>query len=439
MKKVAIISLGCSKNLVDSEVMLGCLKKEGFSFVPDPEEADTIIINTCGFIKPARLEAETAIRKSILVKEKSSGKKIVVAGCYVERSKHELKHMFPEVDVWTGVKDFNKIASIVSGRKYRQGSETFLYNHSTPRLITTPISYAYVKISEGCAHACSFCAIPLIKGSYKSRSLASIVEEARILAGQGIKEINLISHDTTWYGRDRGLKNGLAKLLKKLSDVSGLAWIRFLYGFPEEITSELLEVMADSKICRYLDIPFQHADARIIKAMKRRYDGRSALSLLEKIRSKLPDVAIRTSLIVGFPGETRKEFEALKRFVISAGFEHLGVFIYSPEPGTKAFSLGDRISESEKESRRQELMAVQAEISRKKNQLYIGREIEVLIDSRCPGNKHRFMGHARFQAPEVDGKVEITVPASRSRLASPLVMVRIISASTYDLKGIMIE
>jgi ribosomal protein S12 methylthiotransferase len=434
-KKVALVSLGCAKNLVDSEVMLGALKRAGYGFVPRPEDADVVIVNTCGFIGPAREEAEETLASILRLKISQPGKRVIAAGCYVERDRAGLEAKFPGVDAWTGVRSFDEIAAIVSGRPVSVPDRTFLYSDASPRLVSTPGTWAYVKISEGCSHGCSFCAIPLIKGRYISRSAASIVRETRALAGLGVREIDLISHDTTWFGRDRGVRDGLAGLLERLARVPRISWIRFLYGYPEEITGRLLDAMAGPKICRYFDIPFQHADPGLLKAMKRGLNGARALRLLERIRTRLPDAAVRTSLIVGFPGEGKKEFAALRRFVREARFDHLGVFAYSPETGTAARGLPDTVPFEEKEERRREIMGLQAGISRAHNEARLGRTIDVLVegpDAKTPG---LWTGRGRFQAPEVDGVVRFTLPAGRLEPDAAIVRVEITSAEAYDLGG----
>ena len=439
MTKIALVSLGCAKNLVDSEVMLGALKKAGYGFVPRPEEADVVIVNTCGFIGPARDETEETLASILRLKRAAPRKTVVVAGCYVERDRAGLRAKFPEVDAWTGVRSFDEIAAIVEGRPVGGPDRTFLYSDVSPRLVSTPGTWAYIKISEGCSHRCGFCAIPLIKGPYISRSAASIVREAGALAGLGVKEIDLISHDTTWFGRDRGIRNGLAGLLERLARVPGLEWIRFLYGYPEEITAALVEVMAGPKICRYFDIPFQHADPGLLKSMKRGLDSSKALSLVERIRTRLPGAAIRTSLIVGFPGEGKKEFASLKRFVKEARFDHLGVFAYSPEKGTAACALAETVSPEEKEDRRREIMALQAGISLTHNKDRVGRTIDVIIEGPDPGTPGLWTGRGRFQAPEVDGVVRFGLPPGSAEPPSSIVRVVIESVDAYDLFGRLVR
>ncbi|MBP1659855.1 MAG: ribosomal protein methylthiotransferase, partial [Candidatus Aminicenantes bacterium] len=373
--------------------------------------------------------------KVLGLKRNDPRKRIIAAGCYVERDRAGLQAKFPGVDAWTGVRSFDEIAALIEGRPVSGPDRTFLYTDASPRLVTTPGSWAYVKISEGCSHRCGFCAIPLIKGPYLSRSAASVVREVRALAALGVREIDLISHDTTWYGRDRGLRDGLPRLLGRLAGVRDLAWLRFLYGYPEEITPALLEVMADPKICRYFDIPFQHADRGILKAMRRGLAADRALRLIDRIRTRLPGSAIRTSLIVGFPGEGRREFAALRRFVQEARFEHLGVFAYSPETGSAAWGLAETVSPQEKEDRRAEIMALQAAISLAHNQTRVGQTLDVLVEAPDAGSAGRWTGRSRFQAPEVDGVVRFSLPAGMTEPSGPIVRVDIVAAETYDLTG----
>jgi ribosomal protein S12 methylthiotransferase len=333
------------------------------------------------------------------------------------------------------VSAFDKIVERIEARPSTRRRGTFLYSHRTPRVVSTPPGWAYVKVSEGCSHECAFCSIPHIKGPYRSRPVSSIVEEVRELASQGVKEVDLISQDTTYYGRDLGLKHGLVRLLRKLVDVKGIAWLRILYGYPEEVSDALLEVMQDPKVCPYLDIPFQHADPGILKAMRRSMNADRGLRLIEKIRSRNPDVALRTSLIVGFPGEGRKEFNRLMRFVREAAFDHLGVFTYSPESGTAAFNRGNPVRETVKEGRRSSLMRLQAEISRRHNQKYKGRRLDVLLDRTAPGDPALVLGRTRFQAPEVDGLVRVRTPRPAAGFLQAVHQVEITSAGVYDLRG----
>jgi ribosomal protein S12 methylthiotransferase len=439
MSKVALITLGCAKNLVDSEVILGCLNEQGYSFTACLEEAEVVIINTCGFIQQARAESQQTIEKALAWKEKDPLRRLAVVGCLVERYKDYLKASYPQVDLWSGVTDFDRLGELLQNKSLVPRQTTFLLDDRTPRVITTGSNWAYVKISEGCSHHCSFCSIPLIKGPYKSRSMASIVSEVRNLAALGIKEINLVSQDSTYFGRERGLKTGLVRLLDQLMAVKGIKWIRWLYGYPEEITDDLLEIMNEEKICPYFDLPFQHASATVVKKMGRSITAGDALRLIEKIRNRVKGAVIRTSLIVGFPGEGLKEFSELKQLVKEARFEHLGVFTYSAEPGTKAFHLEETVSPAEKENRRQEIMVIQKEISRDFYRTFKGETLEVLIENQeeDQAEKGILYGRAKFQAPEVDGKV--IIKDKRQLLAAAekpaFIRVKINGSRTYDLVG----
>ena len=419
--------------------MLGYLSRAGYVVSPQPEDADIIVLNTCGFIQPARDEAVEGIERALAFKKKRQDRIIAVAGCFVERYRPDLERRYPGVDVWLGVKDFDHIVEALERKPYERGLKTYLLGRETPRLLSTPSTWAYLKISEGCSHECAFCAIPLIKGAYHSRSIPSIVAEATGLARRGIKEVNLVSQDTTFFGRDQGREGELTRLLRRLVDVREIRWIRLLYGYPEEITPGLLEVMKEPKICSYLDIPFQHADRGLLKLMKRSMDSRRALRLVEMIRKALPDVAIRTSLIVGFPGEGRAEFLWLKKFVREARFDHLGVFTYSPEEGTCAFELGNPIPDSEKTRRRDEIMALQADIAASIQQKYLQRRLDVLIDPSSSAGSEGIVGRTRFQAPEVDGVVLIEGGDLAAGPIRPIEKVEIISAGVYDLRGIVVR
>ncbi|MBD3414419.1 MAG: 30S ribosomal protein S12 methylthiotransferase RimO [Candidatus Aminicenantes bacterium] len=434
MKKTALINLGCAKNLVDSEVMLGILDQKGYQISTDIKKADIIIINTCGFIKEARKESETAINKALKAKEGSKRRtKVVVAGCYVERSADELKKQFPEVDHWTGVKEFNLIDRILSDASFQRPEKCYLYDHKTPRFLSTPCSWAYLKISEGCSHKCSFCAIPQIKGSYQSRPVFSIKEEARLLADKGVKEINIISQDSTYYGHDLGLKNGLSVLLKELIRIKKLKWIRVLYTYPEEIHDSLLELLNEPKICSYLDCPFQHSNRGLLDQMKRGMDGARALAFLSDVRKKVPDIAFRTTLIVGFPGEKDQQFEELKKFVCEAKFDHLGVFTYSREKNTPCYGLGDPVSSETKKSRQRELMELQSEISLEKNQKYLGQIKEMVVEGRLDQDPSLLMGRTQSQAPEVDGVVFADTQQDRNDYSGQIKKIKVTGCDPYDL------
>jgi len=453
--RVALITYGCAKNLVDSEVMAGHLLEAGYVLTDDPPRADVVLLNTCGFIQPARDEALEGIAEVLALKKARPRLRVVVAGCYAERSRDELAARFPQVDLWTGVRDFDHIVPLLRNEGFRPGDRPFLYSDRAPRALSTPGGWAYLKISEGCSHECAFCAIPGIKGRYRSRPAASIVREAERLARGGVKELNLISQDSTYYGRDRGKKDGLAKLLAALAESRGPRWVRVLYGYPEEVTNVLLGAMSDPVICPYFDIPFQHADRGVLRTMKRSMDGPKALRLLEKIRTRLPEAAIRTSLIVGFPGEGRPEFKALLDFVKEARFDHLGVFTYSPEASTEAFSLGDPVAPEVKVERRRALLETQSDISASLLRGWVGREVDVLVDKPAPEQPGLWTGRTRRQAPEVDGLVFVESSPERagrgpsdspkpqvreraSGLENQIRRVRITSSKTYDLEGKLI-
>lgn len=435
MKKIALISLGCAKNLVDSEVMLGFLDKAGYVFTPDLGEAHIILVNTCGFIAPARQEAVDTLRKAVENKKNGKAEKVIAAGCYVERDRVSLQKQFPEIDIWTGVSEFDKIVQMIKGQPVQGSSSCYLYDHTAPRHLSTPPTWTYVKISEGCSHECSFCAIPLIKGPYQSRSIPSILKEVEQLTAKGILEINLVSQDSTYFGRETGQKHGLTNLLVRLLEIKDLSWIRILYGYPEEITDSLLEVMGEEKVCAYLDIPFQHADPGIIRLMKRSLDGPRSLKLIDKIRRKIPGIALRTSLVVGFPGEDAGAFEKLKGFVQDACFDHLGVFTYSPEEGTACYDLGNPIPESSKNRRLDEIMSLQATISRRANQKYVGRRLQVLLVGAVKQDSSLLVGRTRYQAPEVDGNVFIEMKKQRPKTSHAINEVEITAADDYDLYG----
>jgi len=435
MKKVALISFGCAKNLVDSEVMLGYLDRAGYTLISSPEEADILILNTCGFIEPAKEEARNALIEATNLKRKNKEKIAVAVGCYVERYKDSLVEKYPEIDIWLGVKDFDKIVQVIEGKPFNKSKNCFLYDHTSPRLIQTPPVWTYVKISEGCSHECSFCAIPLIKGPYRSRPISSILQEVEELSLRGVKEINLISQDTTFFGRDQGLEDGLSHLLRQLLKVKKIDWIRILYGYPEEISDSLLEIMQEEKICSYLDIPFQHSNPQILKKMKRGMDMRRALKFIQKIRKKLPDATLRTSLVVGFPGEGKREFTDLKKFVHEAKFNHLGVFTYSKEDGTSCSSLGDPVKEGVKRKRKEKIMEIQMEISQKNNKKYLNKHIDVLIEGTLKENSNILIGRGKFQAPEVDGKILMETNRKLSEVVNTIQMVEITGWDVYDLYG----
>jgi len=438
MKKVALISLGCAKNLVDSEVMLGYIEASDYQIISDTKSADIIIINTCGFIEPARSEAEDFIQKAIKLKKKAKNKTIAVTGCYVERDAESLKKSYPEIDIWTGVKNFHHIIDLLEKKSFTSANNTFLYDHISPRRLSSPPSWAYVKISEGCSHKCGFCAIPEIKGPYFSRDISSIVLEVQNLVSLGIKEINLISHDSTFFGQDKEIKDGLPQLLENLLNIEDLGWIRLLYAYPEEISDRLLEIMQEDKICSYIDAPFQHGDRHIIKKMNRGMDSVRALKLINKIRYKVTDAVLRTSIIVGFPGEGNHEFKNLLSFIKTAKFDHLGVFNYSPEKNTSCYSLGDPVPQTVKAARNQEIMEIQAEISQENNKKYLGKHLDVIFEGSVQQDPSILAARTRYQAPEVDGSVFIDTEPVKNKRSSFIQKVKITDCDIYDLYGVFI-
>ena len=434
-RKIALVTFGCAKNLVDSEVMAGYLARSGYRFVESTAAADIVLLNTCGFLRASKDEADESIRSALALKASDPARRVIVAGCYTERHRSELEARFPGVDAWLGVRDLDHIVDLVEGRDFPSSGRTFLYDHRSPRAISTPASWAYVKVSEGCSHRCAFCSIPLIKGGYRSREPRSIVEEVRSLAGRGVREIDLVSQDTTSYGQDAGRADGLVRLLQKLIEVPALAWIRILYGYPEEITDGLLETLCDPKMAPYLDIPVQHSDPVLIRRMGRAMPGRRALKLLERIRKAVPGVALRTSVIVGFPGEGRAEFAGLKAFVQEARFDHLGVFAYSREEGTPAHGFGDPVAEAVKRRRREAILEIQSGISADILKAWKGRTADVLIEGPWKEDPKLLIGRTRSQAPEVDGVVFVA-GALRPRKDAPAIRkIEITSTGVYDLHG----
>ena len=440
--KVHIDSLGCPKNLVDSEVMAGVLAENGYLLTDRPEEADILLVNTCAFILPAREEAIAEILRMAAWKQGGDGPctHLVVTGCLPQRYGKELEEALPEVDLFLGtatVPDIGQhLDALLSGigktcRRSAIGRPTFLMNAGHGRLISTPAGSAYIKIADGCSNRCSYCVIPSIRGKARSRAIDDIVKEAEGLAARGVLELIVTAQDTTAYGLDRREKPTLSRLLRELAAVNGLSWIRLLYTYPARLTEELLRTIADEKkICRYLDIPIQHSDDAILAAMHRRGDGALIRDAIAKAREIIPGVSLRTSLIVGFPGETRRRFENLLSFVREIRFDHLGIFPYSREEGTEAAALPSRISEREKERRRNLVMEEQALISREINSALIGTRQEILVEG--PGELDGFIriGRCRRQAPEIDGATHLR---GGDPEAGTIVACRIIAADDYDL------
>lgn len=435
MTKLHFISLGCPKNLVDSEVMLGHLIGAGFVLTNDPADAETIVVNTCAFVEDAKKEAVDTILEMGRHKKSGHCRLLIVAGCLPQRYKKDVSDLFPEVDIFIGAGEFPKIAELISawerGRGVFVSKPSYLYDHLVPRFHISPRHVAYIKIAEGCFHPCSFCVIPKIRGAYRSRMIDSIVKEAREQIENGARELNLIAQDTTAFGRDTG--ESLAVLLERLSLLKGPKWVRIMYAYPQEFPPGVIDMMREfSDICRYIDVPIQHISDRILKSMKRRGGSREIRMFLEKIRRDLPGISLRTSLIVGYPGETDADFDELLDFVCEARFENLGVFVYSPEEGTTAFRLKKGVPRDVAEARRDEIMGVQRELSLGNNQRFLNRMLKVLVEGSSSESNMLLQGRHEGQAPEIDGVVLIKEGLAAS---GDFVNVRILEAREYDLVG----
>jgi ribosomal protein S12 methylthiotransferase len=452
--KIGFLSLGCPKNLVDGEVMLGIARQAGHELTTDASSADVLVVNTCAFIDSAKQESIDAILEMAQHKNTGSCSRLVVTGCLGERYRDELKREIPEIDAVLGTGEVDRIVEAIGARgtgsvplTFHRASPavstphpappalpTYLYDADTPRLLTTPKHFAYVKIAEGCDYTCAFCIIPTLRGKFRSRDAASIVSEARRLAEQGVKELLLISQDTTFYGIDKGERGALARLLRDLNRIDGLEWIRLLYLYPTTITDDVLAAMAEcEKVCQYIDLPLQHASAAVLKRMRRPGDRRTYDKLLARIRRTLPDVTLRTTLIVGFPGETDAEFAELDAFVADTAFDHVGVFTYSHEEGTRAYALADDVPAAIKRRRRTTLMARQKKIVAAAQKRKVGQVVEVLVDGPSPEHELVLQGRVRGQAPEIDPLVILT--DCDPSLVSPgdLIRATIVGASGYDL------
>lgn len=435
MRSVCLVSLGCPKNLVDSEVILGLFSKAGYSITPEPSEAEILIVNTCSFIEEATKEAIETILKLTHYKREGCCKLLIVSGCLPQRYGKVLERELPEVDLFVGTGAFYKLPQLINQKRKKKSlitPSTFLYNEKTPRILSTPPFTAYIKIAEGCSKSCTFCIVPKIKGQYQSRTLKSIINEANKLVDQGVTELILIAQDTTAYGEDLADGTNLLRLLKCLVKIGGLHWIRILYSYPkmDYFPDELLRLIAsEKKICPYIDLPIQHIDDKILRRMGRRCTEVEIKRLIEKIRSFIPDVSLRTSLIVGFPGETDKEFNKLLRFIKDIEFDHLGVFKYSAEEGTAASRLPNQVEEILKEERYRILMEIQREISLKKHKDLIGKKVEVLVEKSENGEAK--LGRLKTQSPEIDGSVYLEGHANPGDYVS----VKITKALPYDLVG----
>jgi ribosomal protein S12 methylthiotransferase len=412
MPKVGMVSLGCPKNLVDSEVMLGTLVEQGFTLTPRPDEADVIIVNTCAFIEPAKQESINTILEMAEYKKFGAAKRLIVAGCLVERYRREILEQIPEVDAVVGTNELERVLAACtepSGpRREGPAAEPYLYHEFTPRVLSTPGYSAYLKIAEGCDHPCSFCVIPQMRGAFRSRRFASVIREAENLARQGVREITIVGQDTTSYGEDLGLRDGLPALLRELGKVPDLVWVRFLYCYPNRVTDALIAAVAETpRVAKYFDIPLQHASSDVLKLMRRGSSGRQFLRMLERIRAEISGVALRTSFIVGFPGEKEDDFKALLDFVAEAEFDHLGVFLYSNEETSRSFGLADQVPAGVARRRQRQLMALQRKISRRKLKQMIGSSLPVLVEGPSAETELLYQGRSQRQAPAIDGCVLI--------------------------------
>lgn len=434
--KVGMISLGCDKNRVDSEIMLGNLRKEGFEITSDPVKAEVIIINTCSFIEPAKEESINTILEMAEYKEKGNCRALIVTGCLSQRYREELLKEMPEVDGLLGTGELDHLPEVINSalqgmRISRVNSPGFDYDRDLPRVLTTPPFTSYLKIAEGCSHRCGFCIIPTLRGPYRSRSMDSILREARSLVEGGSRELILIAQDTSSYGIDLYGEPKLPDLLNRLAEIPRLHWLRILYTYPATFSEKLIAEMAvNPKVCHYVDLPLQHASDTVLERMGR---GRVALvqkRLIHRLRAVIPDVAIRSTFIVGFPGETEAEFEELLSFLEEMRLDHVGVFTYSREEGTAAAAMEGQIPETVKEERRQRLMELQQKISAEKNRKRVGQEYEVLVEGPAEESDLVLTGRSQYQAPEVDGTIYI---GNRWVESGQFVRVRIIEGYAYDL------
>ena len=447
MAKIGFISLGCPKNLVDSEVMIGLLQAKGHVLTANPSDADILVINTCSFIEDSRKESIDTILAAAQLKSSGSCRKLIVTGCLAERYPKEIQADLAEVDMILGTNQVEEIVSAVDGTPVpppnsygRNDVDFYLYDHTTPRTLIGPRFAAYMKIAEGCDHKCAFCIIPKLRGPSRSRPIPSLVEEATQLALQGVKEITLISQDTTSYGQDLGIKAGLACLLEALDKIEELHWIRFLYAYPAEISDDLIDVIRSSeKICKYIDMPLQHVSAAILKAMQRGGSRTSLAHMIDRIKSGIPDVTLRTTMIVGFPGETSKDFLELKRFCRDIEFDRLGVFTYSDEEDTIAYGIQPKVSARTAMRRRRVLMEQQSVIAARKNKNLIGKEFEILIEGPAKQSELLLEGRLQSQAPEIDGVCLINDAEIDNIQSGEFRTVRITRVLEHDLLGTIVK
>jgi len=454
MTKVGFVSLGCPKNLVDSEVMMGILVREGFELTPRADEAEVLVVNTCSFIEAAQKESVDAILEMAEHKKFGAAKKLIVAGCLVERFREQILEQVPEVDAVVGTGEVERILEAVEGelRVLPARPPAFLYHDLTPRIVTTPKHAAYIKVAEGCDHPCTFCIIPELRGAFRSRRFESVVREAENLARAGAREITLIGQDTTSYGEDFGLRDGLAQLLEKLARVEDLLWVRFLYAYPNRVTQKLLgTIAAHPRLAKYMDMPLQHASRSVLARMKRGSNGDAFLKLLERIRTTIPGVSLRTSFIVGFPGETEDDFKELCDFVKAAKLDWMGVFEYSDVDNAESFALDKKVDAQTITERRNRLMAIQRKISRTNlREKYLSerprarksRTFTALIEGPSKDNPLVWEARVGGMAPEIDGKLYLTdieLPGGEAAGPGDVACVEITKSDAYDLIGRVVE
>ncbi len=440
--KVGFVSLGCPKNLVDTEVMMGQLAAHGCELTSHPEDAEVIVVNTCSFIDPAKQESVDTILEMAGYKKTGGLKRLVVAGCLVERYRDEIRRTIPEVDAVVGTNELERIVAACHGTPAANGAaEPYLYHDLTPRVLATPGHYAYIKIAEGCDHPCSFCVIPQFRGKFRSRRFESVVAEASRLFASGVRELNLIGQDTTCYGEDLGIEDGLPLLLERLAAIETPweKWVRFLYAYPNKVTQKLLDtIAAHPALVKYIDMPLQHASREVLKRMRRGGSGEGFLKLIERIRRTIPGVAIRTSMIVGFPGESASDFDELCQFVEAAQFDRLGVFSYSDEETSRSYHLDGKVDARTIYNRRRRLMAIQRKISRVRNRRLRGREVPVLVEGLSQETDLLWQARMSTQAPEIDGVCLVNDVEGAPPARGQMRLLRITKTLDYDLLGTLL-
>jgi ribosomal protein S12 methylthiotransferase len=440
--KIGFVSLGCPKNLVDSEIMMGQLVARGHELTPHPDQAEVLVVNTCSFIDPAKKESIDTILEMAEYKKVGRARKLIVAGCLVERYRGDIRKELPEVDALVGTNELESIVALCEGEEPAgKPAEPYLYHDLTPRVLSTPRHFAYIKIAEGCDHPCTFCVIPQYRGAFRSRRFESVISEATRLFEQGVREINLIGQDTTCYGEDLGLRDGLAHLLGRLAAIPmpREKWIRFLYAYPNKVTQKLLDTIAGhASLVKYIDMPLQHASARVLKRMKRGASGEIFLKLLERIRRTIPGVAIRTSFIVGFPGETDQDFAELCRFVEAARFDNLGVFTYSDEDTSGSYALDGKVDGRTAQNRKRHLMALQRKVAKAHNRTLVGSEATVLVEGPSQETDLLWEGRLPTQAPGIDGVALINDFEGAEPRAGEMRRLRITEAHDYDVVGTLL-